>query len=248
MAKNSPAFQFYPADFLVGTAAMTAAAVGVYIRLLSHQWAMRTLADDPEVLSRICFVTRAEFDAVWGEIEGKFDRVSKGQIRNARLAQVMENAENLREKRQIAGRKGAEVLLKQTGKQKGSKGRVKNEDRSMKFSGEEEDWILPAGWDTPEVRNALDDWATMRRRIGKPVKSKASTSKIFKRFDSPEHLAYAAEFCESNEYQGLKPDYRQSPQRNGHQPKTFRQIEAEQTAMQRERFLGGKDQKRLETK
>jgi uncharacterized protein YdaU (DUF1376 family) len=35
---KAPAFQFYPADFLVGTAHFTAEQVGVYIRLLCYQW------------------------------------------------------------------------------------------------------------------------------------------------------------------------------------------------------------------
>ena len=36
---KAPAFQFYAADFLVGTSDMTNEEVGIYIRLLCHQWA-----------------------------------------------------------------------------------------------------------------------------------------------------------------------------------------------------------------
>lgn len=206
MAKNSPAFQFYPADFLIGTATMSAAAVGCYIRLLSHQWALRGLPDDKEILLRLCYVSSSEFNAIWEEISCKFERCEDGLLRNARLDSVMQRAEILRETRQKVGSKGGVANAKQKGWQKSSKGRLKNEDRRMKFV-EDEDWVLPDGWDTPEVRKALDDWAAMRRRIGKPVRSKPSTSKVFKRFDSPSQLIEVCELCEANEWQGLKPEY-----------------------------------------
>lgn len=87
----------------------------------------------------------------------------------------------------------------------------KDKDKDTKGGvGENEtgdDWILPDGWECPELRTALDDWLAMRRRIKRPVKSKSSTSKIFKQFDSVTHLIAVCEFCEANEYQGLKPEY-----------------------------------------
>ena len=71
-----------------------------------------------------------------------------------------------------------------------------------------DDWVFPDGWDCPEAREALDAFAEMRRtRLKKPITSKAATSKIFKRFDSVQHLIYAAETCEANDYQGLKTIY-----------------------------------------
>lgn len=86
------------------------------------------------------------------------------------------------------------------------KDKDKDKDKDID-GGVGEDWDLPPGWDLPEVRKALDDWAAMRRRKGKPIRSKQSTSKLFKKFRSPEHLIEVAEFCEANEYQGLKPEY-----------------------------------------
>lgn len=53
MAKDkSPAFQFYPADFLLGTDDMTAAQVGGYIRLLCKQWDKVFLPKDSSILGR----------------------------------------------------------------------------------------------------------------------------------------------------------------------------------------------------
>lgn len=94
------------------------------------------------------------------------------------------------------------------------KDQIKKKGASKNQSDPSDDWVFPDGWESEPLRQALDAFASMRSRIGKPVRSRASTSKAFKNFDSPEHLLYAAEFCESNDYQGLKPDY-QPPNAKG---------------------------------
>jgi hypothetical protein len=76
----------------------------------------------------------------------------------------------------------------------------------------------------------------MRRRINKPIGSKISTSKQFKRFDSPEHLAYAAETCEANEWQGIKPDYRPTAG-NPTKPQTFEQMKTRNTVAAASEFV-----------
>ncbi len=48
-----PAFQFYAADFLVGTATMTAEEVGAYIRLLCYQWDTGSVPDDDATICRL---------------------------------------------------------------------------------------------------------------------------------------------------------------------------------------------------
>jgi len=52
---KSPAFQFYPADFLAdaNVAGMTCAQVGAYIRLLCHCWLEGSLPDDDRVLAKL---------------------------------------------------------------------------------------------------------------------------------------------------------------------------------------------------
>lgn len=97
-----------------------------------------------------------------------------------------------------------------SGKMNDDSGLRNEEDRgaAKPSSSPADDWEFPEGWERTDVRRALDDFAAMRVRIKKPIKSKRSTSKLFKHFDSPEHLIFAAEHCEGNQYQGLKPDYR----------------------------------------
>jgi hypothetical protein len=70
------------------------------------------------------------------------------------------------------------------------------------------DWLVPENLDTPEVRELLKRFEIKRLEIKKPIKNLADASLVLKRFDSPEHLAYALEFCIANGYQGLKPEYR----------------------------------------
>lgn len=104
-------------------------------------------------------------------------------------------------------------------------GQGQRQGQGLNNKKEEDDWILPDGWDSQELRDALEGWAEMRKRIKKPVRSRASTSKIFKRFDSPEHLLEVAEYCEANEYQGLKPEYckgSRSPSRESPAQRTAR--------------------------
>jgi hypothetical protein len=72
------------------------------------------------------------------------------------------------------------------------------------------EWDIPDGFDTPEVRQALTDFESMRASIGKKIKSRANVSKSLRGYDSPSHLVYAIEFAIGNEYQGIKPEYRPS--------------------------------------
>src|SRR5689334_10451983 len=53
--EKSPAFQFYPQDFLADdkVMAMTAEARGVYIVLLCHCWLSGSIPKDPEILQRL---------------------------------------------------------------------------------------------------------------------------------------------------------------------------------------------------
>jgi hypothetical protein len=100
-------------------------------------------------------------------------------------------------------------------------------------------WIIPEEFDTPDIRSALGDFEKMRKRIGKPIKDLENTSRILKRFDSPEHLLYAIEFCIGNEYQGLKPDYRPSNRGGGQRQLTFTQQREANMQAAGDRFVAG---------
>lgn len=75
-----PAFQFYAADFLMGTATMSAEEVGAYIRLLCFQWDSGSIPDDDATIARL---GGCAGNAV-AKIRQKF-RVDHDGLRNVRL-------------------------------------------------------------------------------------------------------------------------------------------------------------------
>jgi uncharacterized protein YdaU (DUF1376 family) len=82
---KSPAFQFYPDDFIGGTCDMSTKEVGAFIRLLCFQWSKGKIPSDEKKLSRIagCNVTLdvlAKFpDGMNQRLED--ERVKQGEYR-----------------------------------------------------------------------------------------------------------------------------------------------------------------------
>lgn len=105
MAKASPAFQFYPSDFVMGTLHLDAEATGCYILLLCHQWTHGVLPCDPEKLARICRASPKSFERIWSDIGDKFAPCDGGLV-NERLESVRGKQRSTSEKREAAGRKG----------------------------------------------------------------------------------------------------------------------------------------------
>lgn len=103
MAK-SPAFQFYAADFLTDTAEMTDQEVGVYMRLLCHQWVNGSLNREPHRLANGVAIGVLE---VWDEIKHKFVEGEDGRLRNPKMEEVRSKQAQFREKCTTAGRRGA---------------------------------------------------------------------------------------------------------------------------------------------
>ena len=218
MAKNSPSFQFYPADFLVGTMHFDATEVGVYCRLLCYQWARTRLDNDEEMLAKLAGVPLDDFKRIWKTVREKFELSEEDNCwRNPRMARDIADRASRSRQNSVNGSKGGR-------KRKATAKRPLNERNgtasetfpSNADSGEVDKWEFPESWQVSEVLiKALDDWADMRKSVlRKPIRSRKSTSKQFKHFDGPDHLLYCAEFCEANSYQGLKPDYRPSTARN----------------------------------
>lgn len=88
-----PAFQFYPADFIMGTMAMTPEQVGAYIRLLCYQWENGPIPNDDELLARI---TGCGGNAI-ACAKAKFE-LCDGKLANARLEHTRANQASYRKK------------------------------------------------------------------------------------------------------------------------------------------------------
>lgn len=266
MAKNTPAFQFYPSDFLSGTALLTLEAKAVYMQVLCHLWIHGNLL--PFCYNRLSSITQttpSQFEQLWAEFGDKFE-IFDGSFSHPRFTKMMDIAEKRRESGSVGGKSKANNLAKgvANAKQTPSKSlanslkneerRMKNEDRSL----ETEDRKETTGSD---LFNQF--WSTFPRGR-KTKKGNAATAwkKAIAKANPQTIIDAAAEYAASHvgqsEYvQGPEPwlngecwdDDREAwkeKQSNGKHPKTYVQIGAEQTASQRERFLG--TQQRLEAK
>jgi uncharacterized protein YdaU (DUF1376 family) len=106
--KTSPAFQFYPADFLSGTVFMSPEEVGAYIRLICLQWQQGAIPADVGALARVTGLAAKKLPAVLA----KFEKGEDGLLRNMRLEQVRSE---LVEFRDLAKKGGAASGKQRTG-------------------------------------------------------------------------------------------------------------------------------------
>jgi len=97
-----PAFQFYADNFLEGTGDMTPEEVGVYIRLLCHQWSKGGLEPDDQRLQIMAGQCRA---SALAKAKTKFGIGEDGLLRNARLERERVKQAAYREKQAENGAK-----------------------------------------------------------------------------------------------------------------------------------------------
>lgn len=72
---KSPAFQFYPKDFLTdeNVRLMSMQERGIYITLMSYCWIESTLPADTKLLARLCGMPLKQFNNLWRAIAPCFD-------------------------------------------------------------------------------------------------------------------------------------------------------------------------------
>lgn len=107
-AESSPAFQFYPKEFLcdANVAAMSAAELGVYIKLICICWGDESLPSDPVKLARIVGLSLKHFNHLWPAVVPCF-RLVDDRYRHPRLDKEREKQAIHRAKRSDAGSDGA---------------------------------------------------------------------------------------------------------------------------------------------
>ena len=98
-----PAFQFYPSDFLVGTAILTPEETGIYIRLLCYQWTNGGLINCVPILARLAACE--DEGAVAAVMDLKFEEGEDGKLYNKRLEEVRQEQEQYREKQRENAKK-----------------------------------------------------------------------------------------------------------------------------------------------
>jgi uncharacterized protein YdaU (DUF1376 family) len=247
MAKKTPSFQFYPSDFLGGVMLLNEEETGVYIKVLCSLWIQgNSIPYSVPTLARVTATPQDVLERVWPSIADKF-AIIDGYLSHPRFEKMISLSQVRRETggkggRPPVGEKKAngnqtdnqnhnqnksKTITKTETKTKANP--LKNEERRMKnenIDKNKDDWVLPEGWDSEELRSALEGWESMRAKIRKPISSRVSASKIFKRFDSPRQLIEVCEFCEANDYQGLKPEYAGQVPKGGAMMTTARRREA----------------------
>lgn len=104
---TAPAFQLYAADFYMDTVGWTPTEVGVYFRLLMHEWINGPLPTSMVRLSRIAGCDARNMQKMWlAEIANKFSVDDAGMYVNARLERTRREQEEYRKKQEESGRLG----------------------------------------------------------------------------------------------------------------------------------------------
>ncbi|MDE2467501.1 MAG: DUF1376 domain-containing protein [Bradyrhizobium sp.] len=106
---KSPAFQFYPNDFLGSGTVQRASAeqVGAYLLLLCLDWQEDGFGFDETQLAQTCRLSRGSFRKAWQLLADKFPPDQDGRHRNPRLQRERKKQEEYRAKQAAKGRSGA---------------------------------------------------------------------------------------------------------------------------------------------
>jgi len=104
-AEKSPAFQFYPKDFLSdpNVIAMRMAERGAYITLLCLCWTEQVLPADPDELARLCKIPRSLFMGMWPNLSRCFE-IENGILRQPRLEREREKQHIYKQLQSLKGK------------------------------------------------------------------------------------------------------------------------------------------------
>ena len=110
MTRKSPAFQFYPQDYIsdINTTAMTAEQEGHYLRLLCFCWIEGSVPSDLDELLLLLKPVNGETMAVLSRVIGCF-KEDDGRLYHKRLQMEKEKQRNYKKDKSEAGKKGAKA-------------------------------------------------------------------------------------------------------------------------------------------
>ena len=115
-SRKSPAFQFYPKDFLSDEKQirMSSSAVGIYVRLLCHCWIEQSLPSDERALAQLSGAPLRELRAAWPSIAPCFEMNASGRLENPRLVRERDSQDrfHMKQSRRAKKRWGGGVPAK----------------------------------------------------------------------------------------------------------------------------------------
>jgi uncharacterized protein YdaU (DUF1376 family) len=109
VSEKSPAFQFYPKDFLSDEKQirMSLPAVGIYMRLICHCWNEGSLPADAVSLARLSGATGRQIRELWPSIGPCFRTTEDGRLIHPRLEREREKQQVYRRRQSDAGKASA---------------------------------------------------------------------------------------------------------------------------------------------
>ena len=233
---KSPAFQFYPGDWLSSpnVAMMTPEQEGAYIRLLCYAWADPdcSLPDDDEVLAKLSRLGEGWFNGGSTVVRKCFNQhpTKPERLFNQRLMKEREKQEEWRKKsieggiksgksRRLQNAKGGSTVVEPKGNSSSSSSSSSSENkkpplppkgkaRKSKPSFDPASYPLPKHIDTPEVRSVWRDWCNHRSQKKQKITEETAKRAVNKLAGWGASRAIAAmEHSIANGWQGIfEPD------------------------------------------
>jgi len=106
---KSPAFQFYPSDFLSdeNVALMTNQEVGCYIKLICFCWKQGTIPEEMKRIAQLCGETESVMSELWPSLKPCFKSTGNGRLMQPRLDRERKKQKEWRKKSVAGGKKSA---------------------------------------------------------------------------------------------------------------------------------------------
>ncbi len=206
MSENNdlPWFKFYPKDFMgdKNVQRMSPLEVGVYIKLLCHQWEAGSVPVCRETAGRIAGCTTEEIEEVWPKIADLFERIpNTDEMRNPRLHKEREKAIERRERAKKAGKasgrsRSSEQNAEQNAERPVQQNAEQNAERPVQQNAEQNAELKGERKGEPHARSVSDVQST---EVQSTDNQKTDVQKTEKTSDSSESaLASASDQVRAN--------------------------------------------------
>ena len=181
MKTKSPAFQFYPNEWLGSTKVMlmTPEEEGAYIRLLCIAWNDPTcsLPDDDDQLAVLSRLNERWFKGGSTKVRACF-RKRGNRLYNDRLLAERKKQKEWREKSRAGGIASANARKNKAKRSKGGSRVVQPTGQPKPNSSSSSSVFIPRNIDTPDFREAWKDWEQYRKEIKKKLTPSTMKSQL----------------------------------------------------------------------
>jgi uncharacterized protein YdaU (DUF1376 family) len=125
---RSPAFQFYPADYLSdeNVVMMSLAGQGAYVRLMCYCWREGSIPKDIDRLARLCGIDSSAMGQLWAELKLCFAEhpADPERLVHPRLEKEREKQAEFHRERTESGKRGAKLRWEREKRRRGETGKA----------------------------------------------------------------------------------------------------------------------------